>query len=70
MDPALARGLGVMLKLDFHRAALQRILRLQRFAATVAQHSLLADQYHGFARLGEEDRTGDECAFLLSGQRA
>jgi type IV secretory system conjugative DNA transfer VirD4/TraG family protein len=69
LNPALARGLGVMLKLDFQRAVLQRIPRI---AANPQQpwRDLLfvADEYHAFATVGETDPTGDERAFALSRQ--
>jgi hypothetical protein len=69
LNPALARGLGVMLKLDFQRAVLQRIPKI---AANPQQpwRDLLfvADEYHAFATVGETDPTGDERAFALSRQ--
>lgn len=69
MNPALARGLGVMLKLDFQRAALQRISKIAA-NPTGAWRDLLfvADEYHAFATVGETDPTGDERAFALSRQ--
>ena len=39
LNPALARGLGVMLKLDFQRAVLNRIPKISaRFRARLARH--------------------------------
>ena len=69
MNPALARGLGVMLKLDFQRAVLQRIPKI----AAKPDHPwrdllFVADEYHAFATVGETDPTGDERAFALSRQ--
>jgi len=68
-NPALARGLGVMLKLDFQRAVLQRIPQM---AAAPGAHwrdlLFVADEYHAFATVGETDPTGDERAFALSRQ--
>jgi hypothetical protein len=69
LNPALARGLGVMLKLDFQRAVLQRIPKI----AANPQRSwrdllFVADEYHAFATVGETDPTGDERAFALSRQ--
>jgi hypothetical protein len=69
LNPALARGLGVMLKLDFQRVVLQRI---QKMAAepkrTWRDLLFVADEYHAFATVGESDPTGDERAFALSRQ--
>jgi hypothetical protein len=69
MNPALARGLGVMLKLDFQRAVLQRIPKIAA-NPTGAWRDILfvADEYHAFATVGETDPTGDERAFALSRQ--
>jgi hypothetical protein len=69
LNPALARGLGVMLKLDFQRAVLQRIAKMA-VTPNRAWRDLLfvADEYHAFATVGETDPTGDERAFALSRQ--
>jgi hypothetical protein len=69
LNPALARGLGVMLKLDFQRAVLHRIPKI----AANPKHPwrdllFVADEYHAFATVGETDPTGDERAFALSRQ--
>jgi hypothetical protein len=69
LNPALARGLGVMLKLDFQRAVLQRIPRMAEQPAQAWRDLLfVADEYHAFATVGETDPTGDERAFALSRQ--
>jgi hypothetical protein len=69
MNPALARGLGVMLKLDFQRAVLQRIPRIAADPRRPWRDLLfVADEYHAFATVGETDPTGDERAFALSRQ--
>ena len=68
-NPALARGLGVMLKLDFQRAVLQRIPKISANPKGVWRDILfVADEYHAFATVGETDPTGDERAFALSRQ--
>jgi hypothetical protein len=69
LNPALARGLGVMLKLDFQRAVLNRIPKISA-NPTEAWRDILfvADEYHAFATVGETDPTGDERAFALSRQ--
>lgn len=69
LNPALARGLGVMLKLDFQRAVLQRIPKISANPAAIWRDLLfVADEYHAFATVGETDPTGDERAFALSRQ--
>jgi hypothetical protein len=69
MNPALARGLGVMLKLDFQRAVLQRIPKMgARPQGPWRDLLFIADEYHAFATVGETDPTGDERAFALSRQ--
>jgi hypothetical protein len=69
MNPGLARILGVMLKLDFQRAVLQRIPRITAQPASVWRDLLfVCDEYHAFATVGETDPTGDERTFALSRQ--
>ena len=69
MNPALARGLGVMLKLDFQRAVLQRIPKIAADSQRPWRDVLfVADEYHAFATVGETGPTGDERAFALSRQ--
>src|SRR5258705_11829316 len=69
MNPALERGLGVMLKLDFQRAVLQRIPKIETHPEQPWRDLLfIADEYHAFATVGETDPTGDERAFALSRQ--
>ena len=68
LNPALARGLGVMLKLDFQRAVLQRIPQMGEPGRTWRDLLFVADEYHAFATVGETDPTGDERAFALSRQ--
>ena len=67
MNPALARGLGVMLKLDFKRAVLQRIPKIAPNANEAWRDILfVTDEYHAFVTVDEPTRTGDERAFALS----
>ena len=69
MNPGLARALGVMLKLDFQRAVLQRIPRItQEPHRTWRDILFVCDEYHAFATVGETDPTGDERTFALSRQ--
>lgn len=69
MNPGLARALGVMLKLDFQRAVLQRIPRISASPDRIWRDLLfVCDEYHAFATVGETDPTGDERTFALSRQ--
>ena len=69
LNPALARGLGVMLKLDFQRAVLQRIPKIAAEPQRAWRDLLfVANEYHAFATVGETDPTGDERVFALSRQ--
>ena len=69
MNPGLARALGVMLKLDFQRAVLQRIPKIAAQPNAVWRDVLfVCDEYHAFATVGETDPTGDERTFALSRQ--
>jgi len=69
MNPGLARILGVMLKLDFQRAVLQRIPQITAQPRNLWRDLLfVCDEYHAFATVGETDPTGDERTFALSRQ--
>jgi hypothetical protein len=69
MNPGLARALGVLLKLDFQRAVLQRIPKIAADPSRPWRDLLfVADEYHAFATVGETEPTGDERAFALSRQ--
>jgi hypothetical protein len=69
MNPGLARALGVLLKLDFQRAVLQRIPKIATQPNAVWRDVLfVADEYHAFATVGETEPTGDERAFAMSRQ--
>jgi TraM recognition site of TraD and TraG len=69
MNPGLARALGVLLKLDFQRAVLQRIPKIAAQPNAVWRDVLfVADEYHAFATVGETEPTGDERAFAMSRQ--
>ncbi len=69
MNAGLAKAIGVMMKLDFERAVLNRIPRIE---ANRNQHFrqvlFLCDEYQHFATVGESDPTGDEKFFSLSRQ--
>jgi hypothetical protein len=69
LNPGLARALGVMLKLDFQRAVLQRIPKIGAHPERTWRDLLfVCDEYHAFATVGETDPTGDERTFALSRQ--
>jgi TraM recognition site of TraD and TraG len=69
MNPGLARAIGVMLKMDFQRAVLNRI-------PNIASHQekhwrpivFICDEYQHFATVGENEPSGDEKFFTLSRQ--
>src|SRR5262245_29268325 len=69
LNPGLARILGVMLKLDFQRAILQRIPQITAHPERTWRDLLfVCDEYHAFATVGETDPTGDGRTFALSRQ--
>ena len=69
MNPGLAKAIGVMMKLDFERAVLNRVPEIE---ANTDKHFrqvlFLCDEYQHFATVGENDPTGDEKFFSLSRQ--
>jgi len=69
LNPGLARTIGTLLKLDFERAVLNRIPRMEEHADRHWREVLfLCDEYQAFATVGEYDPTGDEKFFALSRQ--
>ena len=69
MNPGLAKAIGVMMKLDFERAVLNRIPQLEAHADRYfRQVFFLCDEYQHFATVGENEPTGDEKFFSLSRQ--
>jgi TraM recognition site of TraD and TraG len=69
MNPGLSRALGVMMKLDFERAVLNRVPQMEAHPDRYfRQVFLLCDEYHHFATVGENEPTGDEKFFSLSRQ--
>jgi len=69
LNPGLAKAIGVMMKLDFQRAVLNRIPKIE---ADSKQHFrevfFICDEYQHFATVGENDPSGDEKFFALSRQ--
>jgi len=69
MNPGLARAIGVMMKLDFERAVLNRIPQMETDPERYFRQVLfLCDEYQHFATVGENEPTGDEKFFSLSRQ--
>jgi hypothetical protein len=69
MNPGLARAIGVMMKLDFQRAVLNRIPAIEAHPERhFRQVFFLCDEYQHFATVGETEPTGDEKFFSLSRQ--
>jgi len=69
MNPGLARAIGVMMKLDFQRAVLNRVPQMEaQRDRHFRQVLFLCDEYHHFATVGENEPTGDEKFFSLSRQ--
>jgi hypothetical protein len=69
MNPGLAKAIGVMIKLDFQRAVLNRIPSIEAHPDKHFRQVLfLCDEYQHFATVGETEPTGDEKFFSLSRQ--
>jgi TraM recognition site of TraD and TraG len=69
MNAGLAKALGVMLKLDFERAVLNRVPQMEKSRDSYFRQVLfLCDEYQHFATVGESEPTGDEKFFSLSRQ--
>jgi type IV secretory system conjugative DNA transfer VirD4/TraG family protein len=69
LNPGLAKAIGVMMKLDFQRAMLNRIPKIERNPRQhFRQAFFICDEYQHFATVGESDPNGDEKFFALSRQ--
>ena len=69
MNPGLAKAIGVMMKLDFERAVLNRVPQIDVHPEQYfRQVFFICDEYHHFATVGENEPTGDEKFFSLSRQ--
>jgi len=69
MNPGLAKAIGVMMKLDFERAVLNRVPVMEKNPENYFRQVLfLCDEYQHFATVGESEPTGDEKFFSLSRQ--
>lgn len=68
-NPGLARMVGTLMKVDFQRAVLGRVPKIEASPDLYFRQVLfLCDEYHAFATVGETDPTGDEKFFSLSRQ--
>jgi len=69
MNAGLAKALGVMMKLDFERAVLNRIPQIEAQPERHFRQVLfLCDEYQHFATVGESEPHGDDKFFNLSRQ--
>ena len=69
LNPGLAKAIGVMMKLDFQRAMLNRIPKIENnLGRYFRQAFFICDEYQHFATVGENDPSGDEKFFALSRQ--
>ena len=69
LNPGLAKTIGVMMKLDFQRAMLNRIPKIESDPDQYFRQAFfICDEYQHFATVGENDPSGDEKFFALSRQ--
>ena len=69
LNPGLARILGVMLKLDFQRAILQRIPQISAHPGRTWRDLLfVCDEYHAFATVGETIRPATSARLRCRGR--
>ena len=69
LNPGLAKAIGVMMKLDFQRAMLNRIPKIEHNPRQYFRQAFfICDEYQHFATVGESDPNGDEKFFALSRQ--
>jgi hypothetical protein len=69
LNPGLGKAIGVMMKLDFQRAVLNRIPKIENNTGQYfRQVFFICDEYQHFATVGENDPSGDEKFFALSRQ--
>jgi len=69
MNPGLAKALGVMMKLDFERAVLNRVPMMETHQDSYFRQVLfMCDEYQHFATVGENEPMGDEKFLSLSRQ--
>ena len=70
LNPGLAKAIGTMMKLDYQRAALLRIPKMEQAGGRRHFRDTLfvCDEYQHFATVGGNDPNGDEKFFSMSRQ--
>ncbi len=69
LNPALAKTIGTMMKIDYQRAMLLRIPRMDAAPEKHYRASVfICDEYQNFATVGGDNPTGDERYLSLSRQ--
>ncbi|WP_260706560.1 type IV secretory system conjugative DNA transfer family protein [Edaphobacter flagellatus] len=69
LNPALAKTIGTMMKIDYQRAMLLRIPRMDAEPEKLYRASVfVCDEYQNFATVGGDNPTGDERFLSLSRQ--
>lgn len=69
LNPALAKVIGTLMKVDYQRAVLMRIPRMDAHPERVYRPTVfICDEYQNFATVGGDNPTGDERFLSLSRQ--
>jgi hypothetical protein len=69
LNPALAKTIGTMMKIDYQRAVQLRIPRMDRHPERYFRPTVfICDEYQNFATVGGDNPTGDERFLSLSRQ--
>jgi hypothetical protein len=69
VNSGLAKAVGCMMKLDFQRAVINRIPKMEAEPSRHWRHVFfICDEYHEFATAGQNDPNGDEKFLALSRQ--
>ncbi len=69
LNPALAKVIGTMMKIDYQRAVLLRIPKMDRYPQKHFRPTVfICDEYQNFATVGGDNPTGDERFLSLSRQ--
>lgn len=69
LNPALAKTIGTMMKIDYQRAVQLRIPKMERYPDRYFRPTVfICDEYQNFATVGGDNPTGDERFLSLSRQ--
>ena len=69
LNPALAKTIGTMMKIDYQRAVQLRIPKMDKYPARHFRPTVfICDEYQNFATVGGDNPTGDERWLSLSRQ--